>query len=327
MIVEIKNEILKEIQAISSVLASIPKKNCFKMPENYLDGEFEQNHQTEMIVDKLDFLKKNAFKIPQNLDTSLIVDGVKAHLVASKFPNLNQTFKVPKNYFEELGDRLSFITNEEEETVNLNVPNIKYSVPSGYFENLTNVILAKVDAPQDEKLNPLFEQMRHEQIFKVPAAYFETLTNEVIENTETNLSLESVEEVVGKAHNFKVPVAYFDGLYSRLNRKIKQKSTKTSTQNWKQMVSVLSLCALFVLGIWFTNGITNGSSFEDQIAALSNEEIELFITENETEFNEFLLSEFNEADYNFDLLQNAEITDEDIEQFLIEVDETFINSL
>jgi len=311
--VETKTEILQELQAISSVLAAIPKKNCFKMPENYLLNEFEQNHQTEMAVDKLNAFKKNSFKLPHNLDTDQIIDGVKAQLILSNFPNLKESFKVPTNYFEGLAERLSFITKEEE-NVALGIPKANYSVPTGYFENLTHSILSKVAEPQEEKLNPLFEQMRHEQIFKVPETYFESLTNAIVENAETEISVERIEEVASKSNNFKVPVAYFDGLYSRLNRKIKQTSTKTSTSNWRQLVSVLSLCAIFVLGIWFTNGLNN-NSFEDQIAALKSE------------FNEFLLTEFDEADYNFDLLQNAEITDEDIEHFLIDVDETFINSL
>ncbi len=139
---------------------------------------------------------------------------------------------------------------------------IPFTVPSGYFEDLSNNLNARIFI---ESLH-----VKENNGFAVPESYFEELTSRIeasvrIENIRTN-------DVSG---GFTIPDAYFDDLSSRISTRV-QESTKRETPVRKLFTSWISYAAAACVTAMIATGIylnTNSYNFDEQLAEVPDEEI------------------------------------------------------
>ena len=118
-----ENKILEELREISSILASVEKKNVFTVPENYFENLAEK-------ISLHTFLHETKKSQAENLQS------------------------VPAGYFDTLSSEiLTKIKREEAENAeestllsSLKDKNV-FTVPEGYFDNLSENIISKIDRP------------------------------------------------------------------------------------------------------------------------------------------------------------------------------------
>lgn len=165
---EKNNEILNELQSISSLVAAIGKTNVFSVPEGYFDSVSNTVMMTlneEISVDSIPYFS-NEPDIPpgyfDNLSDS-ILDKIK-NQEAVELPAIFSTIKkdqllqVPENYFETLADSiLNKIKNiSREETLPAVLNNLKtiqpFEVPENYFSDLPANILNRVKQKSGAKV-------------------------------------------------------------------------------------------------------------------------------------------------------------------------------
>lgn len=94
-------------------------------------------------------------------------------------------FTVPAGYFENLSaDILLGISSERGGIINTPLNFVSVDVPRGYFENLSDQIMDKIKAQNtaDElkSLSPMLYSIQNENVFEVPAGYFDGLAGTVV---------------------------------------------------------------------------------------------------------------------------------------------------
>ena len=137
-------------------------------------------------------------------------------------------FRVPEGYFNELHLRIAdyAILNNTSAVDNINKRNLQ-QVPPGYFDTLSDSILAKVKATYPEsaeeelrRLSPMLYALKGENVFSVPDGYFESFAGNVVERLKSQpANPESAEEELRrlspmlstlKGNVFSVPDGYFE---------------------------------------------------------------------------------------------------------------------
>ncbi len=134
-----RENILNELNAISPLVASVPRVNVYKVDENYFDG---------------------------------IRAELQARIIASNFTTLQNNFDVPADYFENLPNNIlakikaqeNNVVLTEIETLSPTIASIGnknvYTVPQGYFEHLA----------MSSKSSAKIVKMGSRSIFKYAAA-------------------------------------------------------------------------------------------------------------------------------------------------------------
>jgi hypothetical protein len=98
-------------------------------------------------------------------------------------------FRVPEGYFNELHLRIAdyVLLNNTSTADNINRRTLQ-EVPLGYFDTLSDSILAKIKAVYPEsaeeelrKLSPLLYALKDENVFTIPRGYFESFSDGIIE--------------------------------------------------------------------------------------------------------------------------------------------------
>jgi hypothetical protein len=101
-----------------------------------------------------------------------------------------------------------------------------YSLPEGYFANLAENLLIRVQTGQSEIVPSFLDQ--HDKIahFPIPGNYFESFPEKLMSLIKMNQNLSPNEELaglspllnqIGKKTTFKVPAGYFNGLSAQLS--------------------------------------------------------------------------------------------------------------
>jgi hypothetical protein len=171
-------------------------------------------------------------------------------------------FSVPEGYFNELEFRITNYTilNNTSPAENINKRNLQ-EVPAGYFDTLSDSILAKVKAIYPENaeeelrnLSPMLYSLKGENVFSVPAGYFDKLSESVLSNMKS-VHTDSAEEELRnlspmlyslKGENvFSVPAGYFESLAENVARKVKPVPAKVVTM--KRRTSWLKYAAAAVV--------------------------------------------------------------------------------
>lgn len=147
-------------------------------------------------------------------------------------------FSIPEDYFNELHSRITnyAILNNFSPAENINKRNIQ-GVPTGYFDSLSDSILAKVKAAYPENaveeisnLSPLLYNLKGENIFIVPAGYFDTLSDLILAKINAAKFESANEETYNlspmlyalKGENvFTVPGNYFESFSENITQKLK----------------------------------------------------------------------------------------------------------
>ncbi len=243
-------EILKELTAISPLLASLEKVNVFRVPDGYFDG----------------------------LELS-VADYVLAH-DASSVINLEKSNvqEVPGGYFEGLSDSIlakvratypADFQKEHEEIppVLRGLKNINpFAVPGNYFETLSEIILAKAKSNKNaeeeiQEISPLLQRLRNKNVFLVPANYFETLNDSIVEKLALYNPETAEQEIrrispllysIKDENVFTVPYEYFPSLAEDILEKVKPAPAKVvrmhSNRSWLRYAVAAAITGIVVFG-------------------------------------------------------------------------------
>ncbi|RYF89948.1 MAG: hypothetical protein EOO03_04820, partial [Chitinophagaceae bacterium] len=133
-------------------------------------------------------------------------------------------FSVPHGYFETLTGVLLAGTSQ---------PAVQATVPHGYFDNLAGSILQRIrqeEAVEETALPAVLQNIGSANVFTVPQGYFENLSAQVISKLPlaSATAMEEtafVSEVVGGIGNrnvFSAPDGYFDNLQQDILQKLAQ---------------------------------------------------------------------------------------------------------
>jgi hypothetical protein len=162
---ETKTDILKELAAISTVVAGLKKVNVFTVPYGYFDSIsdtvmaclVEENNSLNSVAGY------SSTDVPAGYFDNLagsILDKIKAGQSASEEIN-------------HLSPLLSALQNKQ-----------VFETPAGYFENLNNCIIDKINSDSAEEISPLLQSLKSRQVFEVPDGYFESLADTILKKVQ-----------------------------------------------------------------------------------------------------------------------------------------------
>lgn len=175
-----------------------------------------------------------------------------------------------------------------------------FSVPEGYFENISNNVM---DAVKISNIN--FDK---NSIQEVPAGYFESLSSNIMQRIKEENSLgkndmqgDGVLKSIERKNVFSVPVGYFENLSTDILNRIKDEQHKKviplpGRNVWKYAAAAVLAIGIFVTSYFATNNqrknnndfavvntntvpypaalkFNSTKAFNEGIASLSDEEI------------------------------------------------------
>jgi hypothetical protein len=127
-------------------------------------------------------------------------------------------FAVPLGYFELVPDTLLACVNNE--------ISAGEDLPAGYFDDLSNTILSKIEgtvANELQELSPFMAGIKKINPFEVPANYFEQpVVDMASQEEEENIPL--ILKDVNKLQPFEVPAGYFEQLAGNTLSNVREKS-------------------------------------------------------------------------------------------------------
>ncbi len=139
--------------------------------------------------------------------------------VLNTVPKTN-VFSVPDGYFEQLSSLILL------QTAPLKKSN---SVPDGYFDNLASNIMARIrqDAAVENTVHSsVLADIGNKNVFTVPAGYFEALPENILASlknetvSKETLGISELVAGVGNKNVFTVPTNYFDNLVTNIQSQI-----------------------------------------------------------------------------------------------------------
>jgi hypothetical protein len=147
---------------------------------------------------------------------------------------------------------------------NINAQNI-YEVPSGYFEELTQQILNRINAleasdPKEELeiLSPSLNRISKEMPLQVPAGYFENLGEQVIQSIHEQASFQtSNEEIaslspllssISKKIPYQVPAGYFENLDAGTVKIEETKIISIKSRSWYRVAAAAAFIGFITFG-------------------------------------------------------------------------------
>lgn len=152
----------------------------------------------------------------------------------------NNVFTVPDGYFDTLsGIILASVINEAVAAGD---------APEGYFDSLSNNILTKIEgtaANELHQLSPLLAGIKKVNPFEVPDNYFDEMGNEISWQVTAD-NIPAIVENASKEQPFKVPAGYFDQLAYNIVSNIKEQSGAKVVAMPKRSTSILKYAAAAV---------------------------------------------------------------------------------
>jgi hypothetical protein len=139
---------------------------------------------------------------------------------------------------------------------------IPFTVPPGYFEDLSNNLRSRV----------LIESMRFNDKsgFNVPYNYFEELPARI----EAGVSVENIRSLA-PSEGFTLPEGYFSGLSERINLRLEESSNRRTSvrrlfTSWVGYAAAACITVMIATGIYFNSGTYN---FNKQLSEVPDQEI------------------------------------------------------
>ncbi|MHB1178021.1 MAG: hypothetical protein ACYCZO_06780 [Daejeonella sp.] len=180
---------------------------------------------------------------------------------------------------------------------------IPFTVPSGYFENLSDTLRSMA----------LMESLRfeNEEEFTVPDGYFENLSLRI----ENRVSLESIRTIVPSS-GFEVPDDYFSNLTARINSRL-EKSSKVNTPVRKLFSSWISYAAAACVTVLIGTGLYFNSSnyqFGQRLSEVSDQEIINYLQVHSTAGDSpFIIENLNPDEFE---QISSDVSSEELEQYI-----------
>lgn len=144
---------------------------------------------------------------------------------------------------------------------NLNV-SMPYQVPEGYFETLSDVILARVHTGSGEE-SAVVNVAGKSTPFEVPQGYFNNLSDSILSKIKSQQELSAADEIkdlspllssITRANVYTLPEGYFERVADQLTEKVIERSnTKVvkmfSQRRWMQMAAAAAVVLMVAFGI------------------------------------------------------------------------------
>lgn len=278
------NNILKELQKLAPTLANLPKTNVFKVPlEYFTDNETVWQKLEE--EPNLNITKTNSFGLPDNyfiefpkkLQSTIELLDTDEYSLDSSYKE-TEVFKTPSTYFEhfeaELFDK---ITNEEAAPVlsEFSKEN-NFKVPANYFEELSDNILANVQAEDSEVL------MNSKSTgFDLPENYFNTFESRLknrIQKEENEGAKKETKVIQLNPERVndseEAPSGSSDGMIRKIVR-------------WGGAAVAAMLLLFLGVNFWFGNNQMNTSfDLTAELQKLKTSEIRAYVLDYADDFDE-----------------------------------------
>ncbi len=180
---------------------------------------------------------------------------------------------------------------------------IPFTVPAGYFENLSDIVSSRVH----------IESMRFKDAdgFKVPEQYFEKLTSRI----EHSVAVENIKALV-PSDGFGLPDSYFEDLSARINLRL-ESPLKTETPvrrlltSWISYAAAACITAMIATGIYFNSDSYN---FNQQLSEVPDQEIINYLEVHSTAGDTpFIIETLNPDELE---KVNPDVSADDLEQYI-----------
>ena len=180
---------------------------------------------------------------------------------------------------------------------------IPYTVPSGYFQELSGNLKSRV----------LVESMHVDEKsgFNVPPGYF----NELSSRIENNLVLENIRSLAPSG-GFALPEGYFAELSGRITSRLED-SSKGATPirnlftSWISYAAAACITAMIATGIYFSS---NTYQFDKQLSEVPDQEIINYLQAHSTAGDTpFIIENLNPDQLEF---VNADVSAEELELYI-----------
>ncbi|MEJ7780672.1 MAG: hypothetical protein WKF68_13905 [Daejeonella sp.] len=180
---------------------------------------------------------------------------------------------------------------------------IPFTVPSGYFENLSDHV----------KSRALMESVRfgNEDEFIVPDGYFEQLSSRI----ENRISLENILTMVSSS-GFEVPDGYFSSLTERINSRL-EKPSKVNTPVRTLLSSWVSYAAAACITVMIGTGLYLNSAdyqFGRQLSEIPDQDIMNYLQVHSTAGDTPFIIENLDLD-EFEQI-SSDVSSEELEQYI-----------
>lgn len=138
---------------------------------------------------------------------------------------------------------------------------IPFTLPAGYFEDLSDNVNARV----------LIESLRIDNNgFRVPLHYFENLTPRI----EERVVIENIR-ALAPSDGFTMPEGYFAELSARINLRVEESSKRNTPirrlyTSWVSYAAAACITVMIATGIYFSS---NTDNFNEQLSEVPDQEI------------------------------------------------------
>lgn len=212
-------------------------------------------------------------------------------------------FHVPENYFGQFPDQMMNIIHHSNKETSFDIVVDKtspFTVPSGYFDDLSDQIMLKAKA-MDSIIHQgeyVWEDKEKRTPFTVPENYFVTFESKLLdrihnEEVPVQHEIESISPLLaGLKHEktFTVPENYFNT--EVFTHKIKQQEVKVKviqhpavkSITWARWAAAAAVLAIFTFGGFHylvpSSGVSQGLSFEQSLAKIPDSKIQEWLSNN-----------------------------------------------
>lgn len=131
-------------------------------------------------------------------------------------------------------------------------PGLPYGVPAGYFEQLPELVLDRLQASAG------IPRIEDGQSFRVPQGYFETLAGNILEKirqseggNEIRDELEAVAPLlntISKTNVYNLPAGYFEQLEVRTSARPAKVVAMKKVRGWMQYVAAAVISGILITG-------------------------------------------------------------------------------
>lgn len=162
-------------------------------------------------------------------------------------------------------------------------PMVPYQVPEVYFDTLSSVIMARIAAGGHEE-NSLLQVVGKQMPQDVPAGYFENLADDILskinrkQEQSVNDELKELSPVlarISKTNVYEVPVGYFDGIAATVATQTTSATKVVSLFSRKLLIRYAAAAVVFTMiafGInFFMNNQTTVNDTVDIISPIKTE--------------------------------------------------------
>ncbi len=226
------------------------------------------------------------------------------------------------NILQELNEIRSTLINATSENV--------YSIPEGYFENFSELMLNRIKAmnaanAKDELnyLSPVLNNISIEMPYSIPFGYFNNLEEKLmhgVRESEDYLSakeeLESISPLLSRLNKqvpYTVPLQYFESLSPGVNSKQKTKIVSITSRRWFRYAAAAIIVGFIALG---------GLLFLNKKSSIDpNKNPDEWIAKNVKKVNTVKLDDFIKLDDEEHLAKESSIKTDEIKDLMKDVPE------